>query len=306
MSEARSWLGVRLELARASNLPTVWTNVLVGAAVGVEVAGDGAGGAGAYPWVSAAWVGFAVSLMYVGGMVLNDVMDAGRDGVERPGRPIPSGRISRGEAGLLAWGLLVAGAVALVAGGGIRGHGGAAAVVGGTLVVAIAAYNVWHLASSMSVLLLGVCRGLAHMAPIVVIAGWDVPAWVCAPAVGAFAYTSMLSVVARGEMRKGASAAHQIAWAMPAAPLLIALAIRPSDWVAPAILAIVLTFWLARAASYLQPPKPRVKEAVLGMLAGFCVVDAWTLMLLDRPGAALAAGVCFVATVVGHRRIVGT
>jgi hypothetical protein len=33
--------------------------------------------------------------LYMGGMVLNDVFDASLDAIERPGRPIPSGRISR-------------------------------------------------------------------------------------------------------------------------------------------------------------------------------------------------------------------
>jgi 4-hydroxybenzoate polyprenyltransferase len=48
-------------------------------------------------------------LLYLSGMVLNDVFDAEVDSQERPDRPIPSGRISRTSAAILGWGLFAAG-----------------------------------------------------------------------------------------------------------------------------------------------------------------------------------------------------
>ena len=75
------------ELGRVSNLPTCITNVLVGCAVGAEAAS-------LRPLTVAAVIG-GIGLLYVGGMALNDVVDAKIDGKERPKRPIPSGRISR-------------------------------------------------------------------------------------------------------------------------------------------------------------------------------------------------------------------
>jgi len=47
--------------------------------------------------------------LYLGGMVLNDVFDAALDAVERPERPIPSGRISRRAAALFGSMLLIIG-----------------------------------------------------------------------------------------------------------------------------------------------------------------------------------------------------
>jgi len=47
--------------------------------------------------------------LYWAGMVLNDVFDVEQDRVERPDRPLPSGRISLGMARGLGWGLLAAG-----------------------------------------------------------------------------------------------------------------------------------------------------------------------------------------------------
>jgi 4-hydroxybenzoate polyprenyltransferase len=49
------------------------------------------------------------SLLYTAGMVLNDVFDAKLDAVERPERPIPSGRISRGTAYIVGAMLLATG-----------------------------------------------------------------------------------------------------------------------------------------------------------------------------------------------------
>ena len=49
--------------------------------------------------------------LYLAGMVLNDVFDAEVDARERPGRPIPSGRVSLAKAQLVGWGLLTGGTI---------------------------------------------------------------------------------------------------------------------------------------------------------------------------------------------------
>jgi 4-hydroxybenzoate polyprenyltransferase len=51
----------------------------------------------------------ASCLLYLSGMVLNDVFDAEVDAVEQPGRPIPSGRISRSSAAMVGWTMLCGG-----------------------------------------------------------------------------------------------------------------------------------------------------------------------------------------------------
>lgn len=52
---------------------------------------------------------FASSLLYTAGMVLNDVYDVEVDRLDRPDRPIPSGRISLAVARSLGFGLLLGG-----------------------------------------------------------------------------------------------------------------------------------------------------------------------------------------------------
>ena len=59
------------------------------------------------------WLLLASSIgLYFGGMVLNDVFDAKLDSVERPDRPIPSGRISRRNALIFGFALLAVGVIA--------------------------------------------------------------------------------------------------------------------------------------------------------------------------------------------------
>ena len=55
------------------------------------------------------WLVLASSCLFSAGMALNDYFDAARDARERPGRPIPSGRISRSAALFLGGGLILAG-----------------------------------------------------------------------------------------------------------------------------------------------------------------------------------------------------
>ena len=92
------------ELFRISNLPTTWSNVLVGVAF--------ASAGGRLDLARVAVLGFGVSLFYAAGMALNDTVDADIDAQERPGRPVPSGRIPRRLAFTVALGALV---LALVA-----------------------------------------------------------------------------------------------------------------------------------------------------------------------------------------------
>jgi 4-hydroxybenzoate polyprenyltransferase len=48
-------------------------------------------------------------LLYLSGMVLNDVFDAEVDARDRPNRPIPSGRVSRKAAAIAGWAMLATG-----------------------------------------------------------------------------------------------------------------------------------------------------------------------------------------------------
>ena len=77
-------LPLALRLSRISNLPTVWSNVLVGALL--------AGGSLADRRLPLLML--ALSLFYTGGMFLNDAFDRDFDAKHRPERPIPAGEVT--------------------------------------------------------------------------------------------------------------------------------------------------------------------------------------------------------------------
>jgi 4-hydroxybenzoate polyprenyltransferase len=87
-------LNVFLKLARVSNLPTVWSNCIVGWVLG---------GGDFSSWLSLFMLMLGASLAYSAGMVMNDVVDAGFDSEHRPERPLPSGEIKPSA----AWGLAI-------------------------------------------------------------------------------------------------------------------------------------------------------------------------------------------------------
>ncbi|WCK56302.1 UbiA-like protein EboC [Aneurinibacillus sp. Ricciae_BoGa-3] len=61
---------------------------------------------------SMAWLIVSSCLLYSGGVALNDVVDVAIDAMQRPERPIPSGKVSRKRAALLASYLLIGGLIA--------------------------------------------------------------------------------------------------------------------------------------------------------------------------------------------------
>src|SRR5690349_13824581 len=87
-----------LVLGRVSNLPTVWSNCLAAWLLG-----------GATSWNRFIVLCVAATLLYTGGMFLNDAVDVAFDRRYRPERPIPSGKIGAPTVWVFASIWLVAG-----------------------------------------------------------------------------------------------------------------------------------------------------------------------------------------------------
>ena len=283
----RAWL----ELARLSNAPTLVSNVLVGAAI----AGIGA----AIEWPAVGAVGAAVILFYVGGMAMNDVVDRDIDRQERPGRPIPSGRITvRAAAGFAAACFATGVGLAAVA-------GPAALLVSLVLVAAIVMYNRFHKAAAMTVVLMGVCRGLVYV--MAAATAWPPDRVVTTTlAVAIAAYIALVSVVARVETGTTLDGRRWMGLALVAVAMAPIAVIRPDTWTWTIVAALVVTTWLLAVSRHALARPPRIRLAVPGWLAGICLLDGLYLALLDEPGLAAAALGCFVVTTAAHRRILGT
>lgn len=96
----------------------------------------------------------ASMILYAAGMALNDVADHAIDRIERPGRPIPSGRVKRVHAALFAaLGLVIGPAI-------LYWNGEIACLVAMALAVCIVAYNLLLKHTPLGSLAMGACRGL--------------------------------------------------------------------------------------------------------------------------------------------------
>ena len=191
-SPFRLWL----DLARAGNFPSIWSNVITALILS---------GAGAevqlhfgWPFWAVCWTLLAGSLAYPGGTTLNDVFDTGFDRTHRPERAIPSGRISRSTAGWV-------GGLQLASGLGILIWLGASPVAATGLAATILSYNWLHKRWTGSVLLMAGCRVMLAVT-IATLPGYTFqPVFVVWITI-LFVYIVVLSLLARREYLPGAPA----------------------------------------------------------------------------------------------------
>jgi 4-hydroxybenzoate polyprenyltransferase len=281
------------ELGRVSNLPTTFSNVLVGSAIGIASGGT-------LRWWVVALLWLAIASFYVAGMALNDLADASVDAQERPGRPIPSGRVSRRGALAFILGLFFVGL-------GLLSIISLLALAAGTVLVSlIVIYDLIHLHFPGSVIFMGLCRGLIYV--IAAIAMRWPPDWtLLGPFAGAITiYTVSFTVIARSETKEQLDLRKWISILIPIIVIVPAIILRPSPW-HWTIAALVLTLaWLVQSISAVFATPLRTREAVMTWISGFCLIDGLYLTLLNQPWLAAIASACFVLTVLSQRRIAGT
>ena len=277
-----------LRLGRVSNLPTVWTNVLVGTVL--------AGGA----WQNARTgiVLVAMSLFYVGGMYLNDYFDRAIDARERPDRPIPAGDISANAVAAAGFGMLCAGIVLLAA------TGVAAAATGLILAGLIVAYDLFHKGINVSPVTMGLCRAFVYFGAAVAVSGglsWSV-------GLAGFALTAYVAGLTYAARQESLDRVGNL-WPLVllCAPMILAL--PALQYGAGAIVIyLALIGWTAYAVYLLatRPVAGAVPRAVAALIAGISLVDA---AFLAGVGAIMPASVAvagFAATMMLQRHIAGT
>lgn len=279
------------ELARVSNLPTCISNSLVGCALGAR--------SGLFPWSSVPPIAAGICLLYAAGMVMNDILDRRGDWIERPERPIPSGRVSLLEAWSFA-------SMTILLGLGLLSNTSTRALdLGLPLVACIVLYDLLHKRYSWSIVLMGACRGMVYL---VAAAGVSWPfdffraLWL-AGTLGL--YTVAITVVARSENRR-LDARRWLAVVLPPVVLAAALVVQPQEFAAAGAAGLLLLLWLGRAARAVLVTPPNTKSAIQLWISGMCLIDAFFLALLQQPLAALVALACFGLTVYSHRHISGT
>ncbi|MFG3423140.1 SCO3242 family prenyltransferase [Micromonospora sp. NPDC047730] len=284
---------------------------LVRAPAALSVPGDvvaGAAAAGALDRRTPALAAASV-LLYWAGMAANDWADQRLDAVERPERPIPSGRVAPGTALGLAAGLTAAGVALAATAGGRR-----AASVAVPLAAAVWGYDLAAKDTPAGPAVMAACRGLdvllgatggrvlrAVPAAVTVAAHtWTVTALSRREVTGADAALPLRTLVGTALVAAGAAT-------VPTGRARSAGRAMPRRWrgpagagVLPALLAgsYAARYGAAQARVVAEPSAARVRAAVGAGITGLPALQG---ALAARAGAGLLGLAVAVAAPLGRR-----
>jgi 4-hydroxybenzoate polyprenyltransferase len=230
------------------------------------------------------------SCLYLAGMALNDYADREVDAIERPARPIPSGRVSPEFALGLASGLTVTGLLLAVATDGPR-----ALKVVCPLAGAVWGYDLVLKATAAATPGMSACRGL----DVIVGAGAHGAARALPAAAVVAAHTAIVTEVSSHEVQGTASsravpglAAAVATAAVTAVSAVLSVRAARSHARRAAALALLGTYAVAvggAQADTVQDPSPaRVQDAVSAGILGLILLEAG--LLAGAGSLRLAAG----------------
>ena len=287
-----------LELGRVSNLPTVWSNVLTGAALS---------GASLSP-APLAIAGLAGSLFYVGGMFLNDAFDAEIDARERPERPIPSGRATRRQVFAIGTALLGGGLalLALSAALGSSPSGLALPAAGLATALAVVFYDRFHKGVAWSPLVMGLCRAGLYVIGALSVSP-HLPELTLLGAGALLLYVVGLTHIARFETASAVGRLWPTALLFTPVSLTLARA-EAGGGLDPILLGLVAVSagWTLRALRFARQGGRNIGRAVVTLIAGISFVDAAFSALAGARVLAGFAFACAVLTLLGQKKIRGT
>ncbi len=290
-----------LVLGRVSNLPTIWSNCLAGWAL--------AGGApftGEIRQMIDEPLRFAVlcvaaSLLYVGGMYLNDAFDVDFDRQHRRERPIASGAIGVRAVWTLGWIWMIAGLACMFW---LAQTNQTTAILALLLAGTILLYDAVHKAFTLSPVLMAGCRLLlvlmAASAGRLGITGLTI--W---SALVLALYIVGLSYLARHESLPGSIRYWPCIFLL--APVVLAWVVNRGEWKSQALtLAAVFLVWSLQALRFAYwSPEKNLGRTVTNLLAGIVLVDLLAVGA-STPQAAVLFGALFALTVLFQRFIPAT
>lgn len=276
-----------LKLGRVSNLPTVWSNVIAATVL--------AGGTSLH---LGAMLALAISLMYVGGMYLNDAFDRDIDARERPERPIPAGEISADAVYIAGFALLGLGALLLAS------VNSGAALAGLALGAAIVVYNWHHKGNALAPFVMGLCRALVYVAAAVGVST-TLPMPVLLAAAATFVYVAGLTYAARMEGLDRIGTLWPLL--MLIAPLAVAVSLSGNISMPFGIAVLAFIAAAVRIAQLLMRRGPGdISRAVALLIAGIAINDALLASTTGVDHAAYACLACFALTLFFQRYVPAT
>lgn len=291
-----------LRLGRISNLPTIATNVIAGALLsGANFGGN-----------SLILLFAAFSAFYVGGMFLNDAFDAEYDKVHRPERPIPSGEVARRSVFVMGGGLLALGIMLVVLHGVLIENAlrKEPILYAAALAVCIVWYDADHEKNWFSPVLMGLNRVYVYATTAYVLTPAPDPVlWY--GSVALLSYLIGLTYFAKFENSAGWTNMWPLALVVLPVGYPAVSAYRGHgnlDVSLTMALGLCLLVWIFRSARMARPAlgSPRLKEAVVGLIAGICLLDGLAAGLMGQAMWGVACGALFIVCLLGQRAVPGT
>ncbi len=250
-----------LQLMRPANIVTAWADILTGFAA-----------SGAALESPLAWLILATTGLYGGGVVFNDVFDADLDAVERPERPIPTGKASRQGATILGIVLLTVGVVAAAQVSFLS------AIIAAFVAIGAIIYDAWNKHNAiLSPLNMGLCRGGNLLLGVSAIPAMVSNLWFLA-LIPIF-YIAAVTAISRGEVHGGKSSTGKLALLLLAIALsgVIALGLLPNYFIFAVLPFLALLVWRVVppfvAATY-NPSADIIRSAVKAGVLSLIILDA--------------------------------
>jgi 4-hydroxybenzoate polyprenyltransferase len=238
----------------------------------------------------------ASSGLYLAGMIFNDLFDRQVDARERPGRPIPSGRVSPRSAAVLGSSLMIMGLACTAL---VRAQ---AVEIGLMLVGLILAYDGFLKQTPLGPIAMGGCRFLNVMLGASAAATWASPQLVVALAMGV--YVAGVTWFARQEAQQSSRTQLASATTIVHAGIvgLAATVLSLSDsaviqrGLAVGALAIITAWIDMRLFQAIREPTPRnVQSSVKRMLLAIVLWDATMVYAATgNPGLALCVAALLI------------
>lgn len=257
-----------LQLIRLPNVFTTTSNILAGyfAAVTTTAAAEADG-------VHLIAIMVSSGLLYIAGIVLNDYFDIEIDKKERPSRPLPSGKISKGYALTIAIvALLIANIIALVV-------GPISLAISLALTLLIIAYDYQLKYTVLGPFAMGGTRSLNVIfgaSPVLLYTDNHSVAIVAAAAASLFFYVSSITILSKkevGKERPNSTLVILIVFGVILAIVPLGMLLQ-FEWTFLLNLSIFAGVTIVTFRQYIAKEVPSVQKAVRNMVISIIILDS--------------------------------